>query len=445
MHRRGFLGGALVGAAALGLDACGARGGARAVVASPAGLPGSRPFPRMAVGTDMIPDIEHIVVLMLENHSFDNILGMLGRGDGFALDGNGNPTATNPYGGQTLRAFHMPTPCQLVNAPSNSWDAGHLAYDDGTCQGFANHAGGPVTMGYYDATDLPFTYGLAETFPINDRYFSSVMAQTFPNRRFLISGTALGIVEDSLPSALPRRGVIFQELSKHGITWRDYHASLPTLATYLPLAQEPSLRANLAGVDQFFVDARTGTLPAFCLLDPNFDTDSEENPQDIQYGEGFLAQVVNALMASPLWAKVLFIWTYDEHGGYFDHVPPPRAVPPDDVRPDITVPPDQPGGYDRYGFRVPMGLVSPYAKRDYVSHIVSDHTSILKLVETKWNLPALTRRDARASDLLDMIDLNAPPAFRDPPSLPKAADPALRAQCAVTGAGTIPPPSALTA
>jgi len=444
MHRRGFLGGALAGAAALGLDACSAPRQARSVVAPRAGLPGSRPFRRMAAGTDTIPDIEHIVVLMLENHSFDNILGMLGRGDGFALDSNGNPTATNPYEDETLHAFHMPTPCQLVNAPSNSWDAGHLAYDDGTCQGFANHAGGPVTMGYYDATDLPFTYGLAQTFPINDRYFSSVMAQTFPNRRFLISGTALGIVEDSLPSTLPPRGVIFQELSRHGITWRDYHASLPTLAVYLPLAQERSLRSNLAGVDQFFVDARKGTLPAFSLIDPNFDEDSEENPQDIQYGEVFLARVVDALMASRLWPKVLFIWTYDEHGGYFDHVAPPLAVPPDDVAPDITVPPDQPGGYDRYGFRVPMGLVSPFAKRDYVSHIVSDHTSILKLVETKWNLPALTRRDASASDLLDMIDLDSPPAFLDPPTLPKAADPTLRAQCTMTGAGTIPPPSALT-
>jgi phospholipase C len=198
-------------------------------------------------------------------------------------------------------------------------------------------------------------------------------------------------------------------------------------------------------VDQLFVDARQGTLPAFSLVDPNFDEDSEENPQDIQYGEVFLAQVVNALMASPLWEKLLLIWNYDEHGGYFDHVPPPAAIAPDDVPPDIKVPPDQPGGYDRYGFRVPMGIVSPYSKPDYVSHVVSDHTSILKLVETKWNLPALTRRDANASDLLDMIDLKAPPAFLDPPTLPRAADPTLRAQCTETGAGTIPPASALTA
>ena len=94
-------------------------------------------------------------------------------------------------------------------------------------------------MGYFDAADLPFTYALAKTFPINDRYFSSVMAQTFPNRRFLISGTALGIVDDSLPSALPPRGVIFQELSKHGISWRDYHASFPTLGHVPPSGPGP--------------------------------------------------------------------------------------------------------------------------------------------------------------------------------------------------------------
>jgi len=453
LSRRGLLGGALAGAAALGLEACSPApravgtgpGSTRSRAGAARILPaGTRPYPSVAAGTDMLPEIGHIVVFMLENHSFDNILGMLGRGDGFTLDPQGRPTATNPYRGQTLRAFHLPTPCQLANQPSNTWDAGHLSYAGGSCLGFADSQSGPVSMGYYDATDLPFTYGLARTFPINDRYFSSVIAQTFPNRRFLLAGTALGLVEDSLPLALPPRGVIFQELSKHGISWRDYHAQLPTLGVYLPLAQQPSLQSNLAGIEQFFTDAHKGTLPRVSLVDPNFETDSEENPQDVQYGEVLLAQVVNALMASPLWEKLVLIWTYDENGGYFDHVPPPRAVTPDDVPPDITVPPDQPGGYDRYGFRVPMGLVSPFAKPDYVSHVVSDHTSILKLIETKWNLPALTRRDANASDLLDMVDLKAKPAFGVPPSLPAPAAPALRAQCTVTGPGTIPPPSALT-
>src|SRR4029450_5412343 len=111
----------------------------------------------------------------------------------------------------------------------------------------------------------------------------------------------------------------------------------------------------------------------------------------------------------------LLIWLYDEGGGYYDHVPPPRAIPPDDIPPLITVPPDQPGGDDRYGFRGPAGIVSPYARRHYVSHHVHDHTSVLKLIETKWNLPALTFRDANASNLLDCLELRRPPAFLDPP------------------------------
>ena len=118
----------------------------------------------------------------------------------------------------------------------------------------------------------------------------------------------------------------------------------------------------------------------------------------------------------------MLIWTYDEHGGYYDHVPPPAAVPPDDVPPALK-PGDPPGGFDRYGFRVPAGVVSPYAKKNFVSHTIYDHTSILKTVEEKWNLPALTRRDANANSLFDMLDLHKKPAFLKPPKLPAAADP----------------------
>ncbi len=139
----------------------------------------------------------------------------------------------------------------------------------------------------------------------------------------------------------------------------------------------------------------------------------------------------------------MLIWTYDEHGGYYDHVPPPAAVTPDDVPPDLG-PGDPPGAFDRYGFRVPAGVVSPYAKRDFVSHTVYDHTSILKTVEEKWNLPALTRRDANANSLFDMVDFTSEPAFAVPPRLTPAADPLLKDGCLVTGAGTIPPPSAVT-
>jgi phospholipase C len=134
----------------------------------------------------------------------------------------------------------------------------------------------------------------------------------------------------------------------------------------------------------------------------------------------------------------VLVWCYDEHGGYYDHVPPPRAVPPDDVAPDIHVPPDEPGAFDRYGFRVPAVVVSPFARRDHVSHVVHDHTSILKLVETKWNLPALTYRDANADALLDCLDLRHRPAFLEPPDLPPSALASGAARCTPGSPGPLP-------
>ncbi len=159
--------------------------------------------------------------------------------------------------------------------------------------------------------------------------------------------------------------------------------------------------------------------------------------------------MVSAVTSGPKWSKTLLVWTYDEHGGYYDHVAPPRAAIPDDIPPDITATTAgpgalQPGNFGRYGFRVPSGLVSPYAKADYVSHVTYDHTSILKLVETKWNLPAMTRRDAAAANLLDMVDFSSKPHFLHPPNLPAPADAAALAGCLTTGPGVIPPPSAIT-
>ena len=154
-----------------------------------------------------------------------------------------------------------------------------------------------------------------------------------------------------------------------------------------------------------------------------------------------MARVVNAVMAGPKWSKTFLIWLYDEGGGYYDHVPPPRAIPPDDIPPEITVPPDLPGGYDRYGFRVPAVIVSPYARQRYVSHRVHDHTSVLKLIETKWNLPALTYRDANASDLLDAVDFRRPPAFIEPPTLPSPGP--SPSGCIEGDPGPIPPPDAV--
>ena len=417
--------------------------------------PGSRPYPALAAGTDTMPGIEHIVVLMMENHSYDNILGMLGRGDGFTLGQDGLPTATNPYAnGDIQHAFRMPTTCQNGTV-TQEWKASHIQYDSGKMDGFVITSQAE-SMGYWTGADLPFTYSLAGTFPIGDRWFCSVLGQTDPNRRYLIAGTSAGMTDDGGVSIInlaepALHGTIFNLLDSHGISWENYVYSYPTGATPELYAVNDALAEALhhKALDDFFTDAASGGLPAFSLLDPDYTTQSQENPQNIVVGEALIAPVVNALGTSPLWSSSLLMLVYDEHGGYYDHVPPPAAIPPDGIAPLV-----QPGdstydGFARYGFRVPSVIVSPYAKPGYVTHVLHDHASVLATVERKWNLPALTYRDANANDVTDFLDLGALEARRPTfPALPPLAAPGdtqAALACSTTGPGTIPPAGSVTA
>ena len=462
--------------------------------------PGPLPQPSRSPGTDLLPQIKHIVVLMMENHSYDNYLGMLqGRGEGLPLGPDNEPEVfNNGASGEVVRAFHMPTTRQIRGVPSQSWHASHQQWDEGKNDGFVTSAQAAladdadkaartdtgvdpvaVGMGYWSESDLPFYYGLARTFPLADRWFSSCLGPTFPNRRFLIAGTAHGLIDDSPYDLLdyPPAGTIFDLLTRYGISWANYHPvtgdeskvkhyvrhrrkmtrrrlgrALPNVnpdvekdlkftADIFPLGIGRYMQ-HIRSVDQFFTDADNGTLPAFSIVDPDFDAFSEENPQDIQKGESYAAEVINRVMHGQGWPHTLLIWVYDEHGGYYDHVPPPPAIPPDDVEgksvignatplekllqpvfPRLTRikrhQTEGPHRYDRYGFRVPAVIVSPYARPDYVCSEVLDHTSVLRLVEEKWNLPPLTARDAAASTPLGAIDLTGTPAFLTPPSLPE--------------------------
>ncbi|HZR81178.1 MAG TPA: alkaline phosphatase family protein [Candidatus Binatia bacterium] len=446
MTRRSFVG----TAAGLGASLLLPRRAAGIVrLPGPVREPGSLPDPSVPAGTDTIPRIRHIVVLMMENHSYDSYLGALDRGDGLTFDAHGEAVNANPDAeGHMIRAFHMPSTCQLEGHPGQNWDASHLslmASRFGTNDGFVL-ASGPVAMGYWTEEDIPFYYGLARTFPLCDRFFCSVLAQTYPNRRFLLAGSAGGIISTTtaaLQAPEPPNGNILQTMNDHGISWRDYYTDLPGVGVLLETTGRNV--DKLKSIDSFFDDAASGSLPDVSFVDPNFSTQSEENPQNIQNGEAFAARVINAVMQSPSWPETVLIWTYDEHGGYYDHVRPPEALVPDDVPPGIEgAPHTLPGGYDRYGFRVPAVIVSPFARSGYVSHRVHDLTSILKLIETKWNLPALTFRDANATDLLDTLDLIGPPRFLEPPTLPEPGAVSRPDDCTPGDpGGPIPPPSAL--
>lgn len=426
---------------ALGGPALARRAGATTPAPTARFGPGDRPFPTLAPGTDCIPQIQHIVVLMMENHSFDNHLGALRRPgvDGLTIR-DGRATQYNADSrGQKVFASPAATTCQAGYSISQSWEASHQSWDGGLNDGFVK-ACGPESMLYCTEEQLPFYHGLARTFPVCDRYFSSVMAQTYPNRRFLIAGSAFGQVGDPLPSPSdpdPRPsgfGTVFDLLNAFGISWKDYFADLPTAGLFpYVVEQNPD---KVRPVAEFFADCAAGTLPGFSLVDPESFEGSEENPQDIQTGAYYAYQVINAVMQSPQWPSTLLVLTFDEHGGYFDHVPPRPAVRPDGI-------PPQAGNtygdlYSYTGFRVPTVVVSPWARADHVSHTVYDHTSILRLVETKWNLPALSYRDANANNMVDCLDLRAP-AFLQPPRLPAAVAPTGAVAClAADPQGAIP-------
>jgi phospholipase C len=459
-------------AAAAGLAAAGAYGSlpawARTVATTASALrkPGSRPFPHLPAGhpTPGLDKIEHVVVLMMENHSFDNLLGMVphqvkGRAkvNGLTVKGgrvqNYNPSSVAPYGikGPEVTAQLAASPCQ-GSSVSQSWNASHTAWDNGANDGFVQ-ASGAQAMWYWDRTTLPTSYSLAQHFPLGERYFCSVLAQTYPNRRFLFCGTSSGTTATNnytfqVPAA---NGTIFNQLLEHNISWLNYvtpssGGALEGSPLIVPeFAQSLRCTERMVPISDFFTAAAKGTLPALSFLDPNYTVDSEENPQDIQAGERLIAQVANAVLHSRLWHKTALFITYDEHGGYYDHVPPPAAIAPDGIAP-ITIPaaltdptePLLPGSFNRYGFRVPLFVISPWARANYVSRVVQDHTSILAFVERKWNLPALTFRDANAHPLTDYFDFKRA-AFAKPPKL--AAAPGMARGLAECRAAGLTPPA----
>ncbi len=387
------------------------------------------------------------------------------------------------------------TTLQHDGNPTQSWHASHLQYNAGANDGFSASvartlpagADPAVPLGYWTERELPFYYGLARTFPLADRWFCSCLGPTFPNRRFLIAGTAHGLIDDLAWDVVdyPEAGTIFDALATHGISWVNYHNVRPVsvllrrllggrvlvalrrlaqLGQWVPRVLNTAVgnksftadvyplglaRAvlHLRTARQFLADAAAGTLPAVSIVDPDFGRFSEENPQDISLGESFAADVIKAVMDGPGWPHTLLIWTYDEHGGYYDHVPPPEAVAPDGVPAhnyQLGLPSwlrrllsplfgrafaelenidAGPATYTRYGFRVPAAIVSPYARPGYLCRGTFDHTSVLKLIEQKWNLPPLTHRDAAAASPLEALDLDAPPAFATPPRLPEPLRP----------------------
>ncbi|HUE28986.1 MAG TPA: alkaline phosphatase family protein, partial [Solirubrobacteraceae bacterium] len=407
--------------------------------------PGSLPDPSRPAGeaTAALP-FDHLVVVMMENHSFDNYLGMLPvRGqplaDGFTFDRSGRPVNSNPVKGGYIEVQHAPSLCTPDGSGSQSWNDTHHQIDGGRMDGFART--GESSMTYWDESDLPFYYSLAKTFCLANRWFCSAPCQTYPNRRFLMAGTAFGLISTDTSSVTqnPPNGTIFDRLNAHNISWTDYFTDVPVTGVIESVPQNNP--THLASIDQFYLDCAAGNLPAVSFVDsdigagpvvtgefpapvngssdPLSNQNQDEENGDLSLGENFVSQVVNAVLSSQLWPRILLVWLYDEHGGWYDHVAPPTAIEPDSIQPKLGSG-DVRGAYNIYGPRVPAVVVSGYARPHAVTNVVHDHTSILATIEAKWNLPAMTYRDANAVTMADFLSPEV--TFPQPPTLAAPSD-----------------------
>jgi phospholipase C len=392
--------------------------------------------------------IQHIVHLMLENRSFDHMLGFLYEDSGNVSpsgaafegltgtesnpDANGNPVTVHKINPTDAGAYFMPgadpgegyanTNSQLFGSgtapvPPVATNQGFVTNFDATIA-WDQRAGRSVQpgttasdiMGIFTPQALPVMSGLARGFAVCDHWYSSVPTETFPNRAFACAATSQGHMNDGTASYTVQS--IFGLLAAHNVSWKIYgnNAQPLTRKNFPDTTSAPD--TNFGEFTDFKADATAGTLPAYAFLEPSWGSaGSSQHPNyDVALGEQLIHDVYYALRGGPGWPQTLLIISYDEHGGLYDHVPPPSgAVPPD----------DSPGefGFDftRFGVRVPVLLISPLIAPGTVFRVPAgtmplDHTSVLKTVQTRWGLPALTRRDAAAPDVGDVLTLASPRA-----------------------------------
>jgi len=376
--------------------------------------------------------------------------------------------ASNP-----VTSFHLKTVCTENASPS--WNESHVDWNfhdqlgldpPAALDGFVFSAGhdarnyspsfndvnGVRAMGYFDGNDLNYYYFMASNFATSDRWFHPLMSRTGANREFVIAATSQGRVypngTDANDSSVLTAPIIFEELQNAGITWKIYvnptdsgcsgpPYDLTCLLTqaYVPFVFGQSIPTkypqNLGTMSDYFEDLQNGTLPQVAIIEPATPAGLDEHassidssPTNVQLGANYAASIINALMQSPAWKDSVFIFTYDEFGGLYDHVAPQPTVSPDGIKPLDLLPGDVCSNatgptcdFTYTGYRVPLLVISPFTKKNYVSHTIADTTAILKLIETRFNLPALTQRDAAQPDMTEFFDFKNPP-WLTPPTPP---------------------------
>ncbi|NOY25124.1 MAG: twin-arginine translocation signal domain-containing protein [Oligoflexia bacterium] len=378
LSRRGLL----KGAAAAGVAACTPHTGGDTAGSTPGSTPGK---------------IEHIIMVMMENRSFDHWYGARHLIEGVTDEDGLVAGMSNPSpAGDSIEIFHAEQLCP--NDPPHGWDSSRRQFDKGANDGFAIEQGarydsdGAEVMGYLTRDDLPISYALADAYRTCDRYFCSVMGSTWPNRFFGHMGSSQGVTNNDFPedSAYTDPSV-WAKLDEIGVDWGYYYTDL----SYLSLLYQQIDVSRGRLVEEFFEDLEAGQLAPVVWVDPGFSYNDNHPPHHPALGELFLASIHEAIATSSLWDKVLVLVTYDEHGGFFDHVPPPTHA---DDRADQ--------GFDQLGFRVPTVLFGGYVKPG-IDHTLYDHTSWLRWICETHGIEPWNSHIAAADPLSDVVDTDA--------------------------------------
>ncbi len=372
-----------------------------------------------------IEKIRHVIWIMQENRTFDNYFGTFPGADGI-------PPATclpkMPGSKECVAPFHMPDLFPLCDLP-HEWEDAHAVYDNGKMDAFVWVEGTSYTMGYLDERDIPNYWAYARHYTLCDRFFSSQMGESLTNHLYMVAAQSGGLIHgiDTVEEAEAIRdghddpgGFSFEAvvhlLDRGHVSWKYYVETTPLtggefppdangllghpnpkkfslwnpLPAFKKVRENPQTMARLADLKEYFSDLKQGTLPDVSFIVPAFD-DSEHPPAAAQEGMWYVTTLINSLMESPYWNDSAVVLTWDDYGGFYDHVPPPEV--------------------DAYGLgpRVPGLVISPYAKPGYISHYIYDFTSALKFIEERYRLPHLAARDARATGLADCFDFNQKP------------------------------------
>jgi phospholipase C len=277
---------------------------------------------------------------------------------------------------------------------------------------------GTRAMGYYDWTDLPYYYELALQFGSSDRFFSSLMGPTIPNRMYMFAATSFGHIRPDTPPSgtFWQQATIFDKLDQAGVSWKYYFQDNSVYLAQWSTWQRSS--SKVLNISNWYTDVQNeATLPKVIFIERAGQIGLDEHPNNnIQTGAANTKKILDALMSSPSWPSSAFILTFDEGGGLFDHVPPATVAKPDSIAPMLRTG-DQPGDFNQTGIRVPLIVVSPWSKPNFVSHRTRELTSILRLIEVRFGVPNLTARDAAADDMEEFFDFTSP-HWLTPPALP---------------------------